>query len=81
MRIGIDVGGTNTDAALINKNTIIKTFKTNTSKDITSSVSLCIKELIKNQEKQNIDSIIIGTTHLINDLIQRKNLPKTAINL
>lgn len=79
MRIGIDVGGTNTDAVLINKDTIIKTFKTNTSKDITSSVRSCVKELINNQEIQNIDSIIIGTTHLINDLIQRKNLAKTAI--
>ena len=34
MRIGIDVGGTNTDSVLINNNKIESSFKTNTSEDI-----------------------------------------------
>ena len=80
MRIGIDVGGTNTDGVLIdNSNNVISSFKTNTSDDVNTAVKLCIEKLINNIDKKNIDLIIIGTTHLINDLIQRKNLSKTGV--
>ena len=68
MRIGIDVGGTNTDSVLINNNKIESSFKTNTSEDISDSVKLSISKVIQNQAKEKINSIIIGTTHLINDL-------------
>ena len=78
MRIGIDVGGTNTDSVLIDKNKILSSFKTNTSEDISSSVKLCISKVIQNRSKEKINSIIIGTTHLINDLLERKNLSKTS---
>ena len=67
MRIGIDVGGTNTDSVLINNNKIESSFKTNTSEDISDSVKLSISKVIQNQAKEKINSIIIGTTHLIND--------------
>ena len=79
MRIGIDVGGTNTDSVLINNNKIESSFKTNTSEDISDSVKLSISEVIQNQPKEKINSIIIGTTHLINDLLERKNLSKTGV--
>ena len=80
MRIGIDVGGTNTDGVLIdNSNNVISSFKTNTSDDVNTAVKLCIEKLINNIDKKNIDLIIVGTTHLINDLIQRKNLSKTGV--
>jgi len=80
MRIGIDVGGTNTDGVLIdNSNNVVNSFKTNTSDDVNTAVKLCIEKLINNVDKKNIDLIIIGTTHLINDLIQRKNLSKTGV--
>ena len=69
MRIGIDVGGTNTDSVLINNNKIESSFKTNTSEDISDSVKLSISKVIQNQAKEKINSIIIGTTHLINDLL------------
>ena len=80
MRIGIDVGGTNTDSVLINNNKIESSFKTNTSEDISNSVKLSISEVIQNQPKEKINSIIIGTTHLINDLLERKHLSKTGVN-
>ena len=79
MRIGIDVGGTNTDSVLINNNKIESSFKTNTSEDISDSVKLSISKVIQNQAKEKINSIIIGTTHLINDLLERKNLSKTGV--
>ena len=79
MRIGIDVGGTNTDSVFINNNKIESSFKTNTSEDISDSVKLSISKVIQNQAKEKINSIIIGTTHLINDLLERKNLSKTGV--
>ena len=45
MRIGIDVGGTNTDGVLIdNSNNVISSFKTNTSDDVNTAVKLCIEK-------------------------------------
>ena len=56
MRIGIDVGGTNTDSVLIDKNKILSSFKTNTSEDISSSVKLCISKVIQNRSKEKSHS-------------------------
>ena len=58
MRIGIDVGGTNTDSVLINNNKIESSFKTNTSEDISDSVKLSISEVIHNQPKEKINSLL-----------------------
>ena len=46
-RIGIDVGGTNTDAVLLNDDTVVHAVKTPTTADVTSGITSALRELIE----------------------------------
>lgn len=80
-RIGIDVGGTNTDAVLMSGKNILAIHKTPTTDDVTSGVSLAIAEILKQSgiAPSDISSVMIGTTHFINAIIQHKQLQKVAV--
>ncbi|MDC0062688.1 hydantoinase/oxoprolinase family protein [Candidatus Puniceispirillum sp.] len=81
MRIGIDVGGTNTDAVLIDGDKVIYSNKTGTTEDITSGVRTVLKALVKANPDcpKKISAVMIGTTHFINAVVQRRHLNKVAI--
>jgi len=79
MRIGIDVGGTNTDSVLIEGTRIVKKSKTTTTEDITSGVRNSLIEILPSSVKDlGLDAVMIGTTHFTNALLQRNKLAKTA---
>ena len=80
MRIGIDVGGTNTDSVLIDNNKIINSFKTNTSEDISSSVKLCISKVLQNQPKEKIKSIIADSFDLPYDEVTLDTGPSNTVS-
>ena len=46
MRIGIDVGGTNTDAVLIDGEDIVASCKTATTDEITDGIETALKHLV-----------------------------------
>jgi len=79
-KIGIDVGGTNTDAALLAGNDILGSCKVPTSADVTSgdceSVSRVLSQTAVNPER--VSAVMVGTTHFLNALVQRKDLSRTA---
>ena len=82
LRIGVDCGGTNTDAVIIDNlsKVILATAKTPTTSDVKSGVEKSIQAVL-NQAKdtseafspQNIGSVCIGTTHFVNALLQRSD--------
>ena len=83
-KIGIDVGGTNTDAVLLRDNRLIAKYKTTTSEDITGGIISAIRKLIAEHPiaADNIQSINLGTTHLVNAFIQKQGLiPVMVIRL
>ena len=47
MRIGIDVGGTNTDAALMDGMTVKGACKTPTTADVSSGITAVLKEVLR----------------------------------
>lgn len=80
MRIGIDVGGTNTDAVLVDGSTVIAGLKRPTSADATSGIRstlLALREHYPYTDAE-IDGVMIGTTHFINALIEADRLTPTA---
>ncbi|GGO93480.1 hydantoinase/oxoprolinase N-terminal domain-containing protein [Wenjunlia tyrosinilytica] len=80
MRIGIDVGGTNTDAVLTAGGQVLSTAKTSTTADVTTGISQAI-DLLRRQAQFNpadIQAVMIGTTHFVNALIEAKGLAPTA---
>ncbi len=74
-RIGIDVGGTNTDAVIIENGIVLKAVKTPTSKDITGGVTEALSRLRTEPAAQDdVDGVMIGTTHFVNAVVQRRQL-------
>lgn len=75
-RIGVDVGGTNTDAALLNVDDteprVYASTKTPTTPNITSGITTAIERVLAESRVENRDevlSIAIGTTHFINAVV------------
>lgn len=80
MRIGIDVGGTNTDAVLMDGSTVLASIKTPTTPDVSDGITTALQSLIADsgQDVGNLDAVMIGTTHFTNAVIERKRLQPTA---
>jgi len=83
MRIGIDVGGTHTDAVLLDGDDVVETCKVLTSADVESGIVNVLAQL---QEQSSLtasaDSVMIGTTQFTNAVIERRSLrPVAAIRL
>ena len=83
MYIGIDVGGTNTDAVLMDRDVLVGKIKNPTTPDVTSGIISCINTLINPRpDVGQIDAVMLGTTHFVNALLQRRELaPSAALRL
>lgn len=83
-RIGIDVGGTNTDAILLEGERVVHTVKTPTTPDVTTGITRALRSLLEESraERTAIDAVMIGTTHFTNAVVQRRDLmPVAAIRI
>jgi N-methylhydantoinase A/oxoprolinase/acetone carboxylase beta subunit len=80
MHIGIDVGGTNTDAVLMDGSTVLVGVKKSTTPDVTSGIVSAIDELRAGHrfEGSQVTAVMIGTTHFINALVEARRLAPTA---
>lgn len=80
IRIGIDVGGTNTDAVVMDGPTVIAGVKAATTGDVMSGVVNALKAVLEASklEASAIDVVMIGTTHFTNAVVQRRDLANTA---
>lgn len=81
MRIGVDVGGTNTDAVLIAGKRVIASTKQPTSADVGSGVTAAIGAILSNAgvAANDIGAVMIGTTHFTNALVERDRLDRVGI--
>src|SRR5262252_9176040 len=79
-RIGIDVGGTNTDAVLLEDGCVVHAVKTPTTADVTAGILNALVELAGYPEvaRGNIEGVVIGTTHFVNAVVQRRDLSRVA---
>src|SRR3954468_17826103 len=79
-RIGIDVGGTNTDAVLLEDGRVVHAVKTPTTDDVSGGIVAALGLLTRHPgiAGGSIDTVVVGTTHFVNAVIQRRNLTKVA---
>src|SRR6202035_2058692 len=83
-RIGIDVGGTNTDAVLLEDGRVVHAVKTPTTADVTAGIVTALDLLGRRPEVAPgaIVGVVIGTTHFVNAVVQRRHLaPVAAIRI
>ncbi|MBW3634789.1 MAG: hydantoinase/oxoprolinase family protein, partial [Chloroflexi bacterium] len=80
LRIGIDVGGTNTDAVLMAGLTVVAKIKTPTSPDVTSGITTALRHILETSATRTsaISGVMIGTTHFTNAVVERRRLEPTA---
>ncbi|BCS17379.1 uncharacterized protein APUU_10207S [Aspergillus puulaauensis] len=76
-RIGVDVGGTNTDAVLIDLDSmsIIASHKSATTPDVTTGITSAVRKVIETAQValSAIGCVIVGTTHFVNAVVQRSS--------
>lgn len=79
-RIGIDVGGTNTDAVLVEGSTVLGAVKTVTTEDVTGGIRAALADLgtAVGDAMSDVAAVMIGTTHFVNAVVQRRDLNKAA---
>lgn len=80
MHIGVDVGGTNTDAALIDDGKVLASIKAPTTDDVASGVMSAIGSVLDQTgaKASEMTSVMIGTTQFTNAFVEGKKLVKVA---
>ena len=84
LRIGIDVGGTNTDAVVMDGTRVVEWIKMNNSADLTAGVTAALHTLLERARvaPADIGAVMIGTTQFTNAVVQRRDLaPVAAVRL
>jgi N-methylhydantoinase A/oxoprolinase/acetone carboxylase beta subunit len=80
LRIGIDVGGTNTDAVVVDETgKVIASTKSATTPDPTDGIRSALEAVISDVDKSAITQAMLGTTHPANAIIQRRELEEVGV--
>ena len=81
-KIGVDVGGTNTDAVVLNHlDQVMAAVKSSTTADVQSGIYNSIEKVLEESgvDVNQIAYVSLGTTHATNAIIRRKGLSKVAV--
>lgn len=80
MRIGIDVGGTHTDAVLMDGDHVVSSTKALTSEDVTSGILDALENILSDSgvKEESIEAVMLGTTQFTNAVVERKKLSEVA---
>ena len=80
MRIGVDVGGTHTDAVILDAGAVVAATKALTTADVIGGVKNALDAVLGDSgvQQDRIELVMIGTTQFTNAVIQRRDLAPTA---
>jgi N-methylhydantoinase A/oxoprolinase/acetone carboxylase beta subunit len=79
LRIGIDVGGTNTDAALVDaEGRVLAAPKTPTTEDPADGIRTALAAVAP-KDTGDVATVALGTTHALNALLRRRDLGRVAV--
>src|SRR5579875_755069 len=83
MRIGIDVGGTNTDAVLMDGRRVVAAVKRATTSDVTGGIVEALEAVLRDggADAGAIEAVMIGTTHFTNAFVERRVAPAACVRL
>jgi len=82
LRIGIDVGGTNTDAVVLDRDDrLLAKAKRPTSADVTSGITAAVDAVLAAPavDRRRISHVMLGTTHATNAVLERRDLKRVAV--
>jgi N-methylhydantoinase A/oxoprolinase/acetone carboxylase beta subunit len=82
IRVGIDVGGTNTDAVALDRDDrLLARAKVATTVDVTSGITAALDAVLQQLERarERVTHVMLGTTHATNAILQRRGLGRVAL--
>ncbi len=81
LRLGIDVGGTNTDAVLMEGSNVVAWHKYPTSGRITDSIVAAASAVMQRggARAEDVRALMLGTTQFTNAVIERRDLNQVAV--
>jgi N-methylhydantoinase A/oxoprolinase/acetone carboxylase beta subunit len=81
LRLGVDVGGTNTDAVVLDDNHhVLAKAKTPTTPDVTTGIVQAVDLVLASGEPSaRISAAMLGTTQCINAILEREHLGRVGI--
>lgn len=82
LSIGVDVGGTNTDAVVLDGyGAVLAQVKTATTDDITGGIRTGIAAVLAaiGEDRPRVSRVMLGTTHATNAIVQRRSLDRVAM--
>lgn len=82
LRIGIDVGGTNTDAVVLDEsNAVVAWTKQPTSRDVITGLDAAVGHVLQDlgDRRSRVGRVMLGTTHATNAILERRALGKVAV--
>ncbi|HKY46597.1 MAG TPA: hydantoinase/oxoprolinase family protein [Acidimicrobiia bacterium] len=81
VHVGIDVGGTNTDAVLMEDRQVVGAAKAATSGDVTTGITNALERLFATVgiAPATVGAVMIGTTHFTNAFVEAKDLLPVAV--
>lgn len=81
-RIGIDVGGTNTDAVVLDENlNLMAATKSPTTQDVMGGIRNAMEVVLSAEgvDRSRVGYAMLGTTHCTNAIVERKRLDRVAV--
>jgi N-methylhydantoinase A/oxoprolinase/acetone carboxylase beta subunit len=82
LRVGIDVGGTNTDAVVLDRDDAVLAWaKTPTTADVTDGIREALRSVLAADtvDPNRVTHVMLGTTHATNALLERRRLQRVAV--
>lgn len=80
LRIGIDVGGTNTDTAVVDEaGKVLAWAKSPTTEDVRGGIAHALRQVLEEIPRHDVRQVMLGTTHSLNALIRRQDLARVGI--
>jgi N-methylhydantoinase A/oxoprolinase/acetone carboxylase beta subunit len=81
-RLGVDVGGTNTDAVVLDRNdTLVAKAKVPTSPEVAEGIGRAVGVALRQSgiDRSRVTHLMLGTTHATNAVLERRNLQRVAV--
>jgi N-methylhydantoinase A/oxoprolinase/acetone carboxylase beta subunit len=80
VRIGIDVGGTNTDAVAIDEaGQVVSWHKSATTVEVFDGIRASLGAVLRDIDRDAVSQVMLGTTHPVNAVIRRRDLARVGI--
>src|SRR5690349_14714674 len=83
LRLGIDVGGTNTDAVVLDaRASLVARCKSPTTPDVTTGIRDALRGLVERYPELDVGAIkhaMLGTTHCTNAILERRGLNRVGL--